>query len=170
MPSQPLEHKLPAGPTTVDGVDALIAGVSDRATKVPPGWWGTVRFILQLGEDYAYIRLGDLYNPWRFLKQMEGAPPVKLGTRGFNASLIEDGDANPARHYMAFVWIGFWLPSIFAVPVLYVWELLGFLRYGFRWSDEDMLSGFLGIRHGRLVRRYGPTILPSLIARDLAER
>jgi hypothetical protein len=163
-------RKLPAGPTTVGGVDALIAGVSYRLAKVQPGWWGTVRFILQLGEDYAYIRLGDLYNPWRFLKQMEGAPPVKLGTRGFNAGLIEDGDANPARHYMAFLLIGFWLPSILSVPVLYGWELLGFLRYGFRWSDEDMLSGFFGIRHGRLVRRYGPTILPSLIARDLAER
>lgn len=152
------------------GVDAFIAGVSAYASAAKPGWWGTVRFILQIGEAYAYIRLQDLYNPLRFLKQLEGAPPVRLGTHGFSPVIVEPGDANPARHYTAFLFVGFWLPPILAVPVLYLWEVLGFLRYRFHWSDEDMRSGYYGIHHGRLVRRYGPTVLPALIARDLAER
>jgi hypothetical protein len=160
----------PGDPTAGGGIAALIAGVSQAAAQAPPGPGGATQFVLRLGEDYAYIRLGDLVNPWRFLRQLEGQPPLKLGTQGFNASLVERGDANPARHYTAFLFVGFWLPSLLAVLVLYGWEFLGFLRYGFHWSHEDMLSGCYGIRHGRLVRRYGPTILPSLIARDLAER
>jgi hypothetical protein len=29
--------------------------------------------------------------------------------------------------------------------------------------------GYVGLWHGALVRRYGHTVLPSLIARDLAQ-
>jgi hypothetical protein len=126
--------------------------------------------MLQTGEAYAYIRLQDLYDPLRFLKQLQGAPPVRFGTTGFHHTIIEQGDANPARHYTAFLFVSFWLPPIIAVPILYSWELLGYLRYRFHWSAADMRSGFIGIRHGRLMRRYGPTILPALIAHDLAER
>lgn len=152
------------------GVDGFIASVSAYAAAATPGWRGTVCFLLQIGAAYAYIRLQDLYNPLRFLKQLEGAPPVRFGIQGFNRAIIEPGDANPARHYTAFLFVGFWLPPILAVLVLYLWEVLGFLRYRFHWSDEDMRSGFYAIHHGRLVRRYGPTVLPALIARDLAER
>jgi hypothetical protein len=152
------------------GVDGFIASVSAYASAAKAGWWGTVRFLLQIGEAYAYIRLQDLYNPLRFLKQLEGEPPVRFGTEGFNPAIIEPGDANPARHYTAFLFVGFWLPPILSVPVLYWWEVLGFFRYRFHWSDEDMRSGFYAIHHGGLVRRYGPTVLPGLIARDLAQR
>lgn len=151
------------------GVDGWIADLSAYAAQATPGWWGTAQFMLRIGERYVYIRLQDLFNPIRFLRQLEGAPPISFGTTGFNPALIEKGDANPARHYTAFLFVAFWLPSILAVPLLYGWEVLGYLRYRFHWSDEDMLSGFYAIYHGRLVRRYGPTILPALIARDLAE-
>ena len=152
------------------GVDAFIADVSRLVAATRPGWGGTVRVMLQIGEAYAFIRLQDLYNPWRFLKQLEGAPPVQLGAAGFDPLLVEPGDANPARHYTAFLFVAFWLPRLLAVPILYAWEVLGYLRYRFHWSKEDMRSGFIGIRHGRLVRRYGPTILPALMAHDLAAR
>jgi hypothetical protein len=154
---------------TVTGVDGFIADVSRRAAKAAPGWEGTVRFVGEVGEAFAFIRLQDLGKPLRFLKQLEGAPPLRFGTVGFKRTLVEKGDANPARHYTAFFYVGFWLPRPLAVAVLYWWEILGFIRYGFHWSNEDMRSGFIGIEHGRLVRRYGPTILPALIARDLAE-
>jgi hypothetical protein len=152
------------------GLDGWIADLSAHVAQATPGWWGTVQFMLRIGERYAYIRLQDLFNPLRFLRQLEGAPPISFGTAGFHPSLLEEGDANPARHYTAFLFVAFWLPSILAVPLLYAWEVLGYLRYRFHWSDADMLSGFYAIYHGRLVRRYGPTILPALIARDLADR
>lgn len=155
-------------PTT--GVDALIADVSRRAGEATPGWPGTVRFILQISETYAFIRLQDVCNPLRFLRQMEGEPPLRFGTTGFKADLLEEGDANPVRHYTAFVFVGFWLPGLLATAVLWLWEILGYLRYRFRWSSADMRSGQLGIAHGRLVRRYGPTVLPGLIAGDLATK
>jgi hypothetical protein len=157
-------------PANPGGVDAFIADLSRHVAAASPGWAGTVRFMLQIGEAYAFIRLQDLYNPLRFLKQLEGAPPVQFGTEGFHHSLVEPGDANPARHYLAFLFIAFWLPTWLTVPILYAWEILGYLRYRFHWSQEDMRSGWIGIRHGRLVRQYGPTILPALVARDLAER
>lgn len=152
------------------GVDQFIAAVSRQITQTAPGWWGTVRFMLRIGEDYAYIRLQDIYNPHRFLKQLEGAPPIRFDKRGFNPAILEKGDANPVRHYTAFLFVGFWAPPALGYLLLYFWEFLGYLRYRFHWSDEDIRSGVYGLHHGRLVRRYGPTILPALIARDLAAR
>jgi hypothetical protein len=43
------------------------------------------------------------------------------------------------------------------------------VRYGFYWSQADTRCGYVGLWHGWLLKRYGHTILPSLIARDLAE-
>jgi hypothetical protein len=99
---------------------------------------------------------------------MAGPPPRSFGTAGFAAWLVDD--ANPARHYTAFVFVGFWLPALLAQAVLYAWEAAGFVRYRGYWSPADVLSGQVGIRHGRLVRRHGPAILPALIAHDLAEK
>src|SRR5262245_29443892 len=157
------------GSATASGVDGFIADVSRYVATAVPGWQGTVRFMLQIGEAYAYIRLPDVVNPLRFLTQLEGAPPVRFGTEGIRKRLVVEGGANPAPHYVAFLFVGFWLPAFLAVLVLYAWEVLGYLRYHFHWSPEDIRSGFIGIRHGRLVRRYGPTVLPALIASDLAD-
>ena len=78
-------------------------------------------------------------------------------------------DYNPARHYMAFVFVGYWLSTLPAEIVLWCWEIAGFIRYRGQWSPKDIVSGKIGIRHGRLVRRYGAPILPGLVAAELAE-
>lgn len=155
---------------TKTGLDAFITDLSPFVAAASPGRWGTIRFVLQVGERYAFIRLGDLYHPLRFLRQLEGAPPVAFPKSGFSPAILEAGDAHPTRHYTAFLYLGFWLPYPLAVVALYAWEILGFVRYGGHWSTPDMRSGRIGIRHGALVRRYGPTVLPGLIAGDLAER
>ena len=104
----------------------------------------------------------------RFLRQMAGAPPLQFGVEGFRRDLVDD--LNPARHYTAFVFTGYWLPRWAALLVLWLWEVAGFVRYRGEWSWPDVSSGQVGIRHGRLVARYGPTVLPGLMAADLEER
>jgi hypothetical protein len=167
-PKQGQNDAMSTAENQATGINALIADVSRHAAQATPGWWGKVQFVLQISEAYAFIRLRDIYHPLRFVKQLVSAPPSQFGTTGFRADLVEEGDENPARHYTAFVFIGFWLPGILAHWALWGWEILGYLRYHFHWSPEDMRVGRLGIAHGRLVQRFGPTILPSLIARDLA--
>lgn len=149
------------------GLPAFIANTSQLAARFPQTGAGTRAFVLAFGEAAAYIRVQDAWNPWRFLRQMEGNPPVRWGTTGFKRGLVDD--TNPARHYAAFVFVGFWLPGWPALLLLWLWETAGYLRYGLRWSQADMRSGYVGLWHGRLVRRYGHTILPALIARDLVE-
>lgn len=122
--------------------------------------------VRRLSEDFAYIRWQDVGHPYKFLSQMEGSPPIQLGTKGFRAELVDD--RNPARHYVAFVAMGFWLPYWLAMAVLYLWETAGYIRYGFQWSPEDILSGKIGIRHGNAVRHQGIDMLPELMAVDLA--
>lgn len=155
-------------PASLRGVDALIAGVSAYARQSLRGARSADWFVRTLAEQYAFIKLGDLHRPWRFLRQMAGAPPVQLGADGFRRDLVDD--YNPARHYMAFVFIGFYLPGFSAALMLWLWEIASFVRYGGEWSWPDMASGRIGIAHGRLVRRYGPAVLPGLIAGELAER
>lgn len=148
------------------GVDAFIADVSRRAAAARAN--STFRFILDISADYAYIHLHDAWHPVRFLSQLASAPPVQFGTAGFERALVDD-DA-PARHYTAFVFIGFWLPKRLSTCVLWGWEILGFFRYGGDWSSPDIRMGRVGIRHGEFVRRYGPTVLPGLIAAELAAK
>jgi hypothetical protein len=124
------------------------------------------KVVRRLAADFAYIHLQDVWKPYRFLRQMEGDPPIRLGTKGFRSELVDDH--NPARHYMAFVAMGFWLPYLLAMAVLYLWEVAGFIRYGFKWSEADMLSGLTGVRHGNAVRRDGVAVLPGLMLADLA--
>jgi hypothetical protein len=153
--------------TSPQGVDRLIAETSLLAAKYPLSTVGTRAFLHCFVDRYAFIRPQDMWNPYLFLKQMEGAPPLRLGIDGFKRSLVDD--INPARHYTAFLFVGYWLPNRLSLLVLWLWELLGFLRYGFYWSNPDVRSGYSGLWHGRLIRRYGHTILPSLMARDLTE-
>jgi hypothetical protein len=151
----------------LDGLDAFLAAVEHLAAQIYARRLTTARAVLQLGDDYAFIRLRDLARPMRFLRQMAGAPPIRLGTAGFRRSLVDDD--NPARHYTAFLWVGYWLPLWAARGVVWLWEIAGFVRYGGKWSVADMASGMTGVRHGRLVRRYGLTVLPGLVAGELAE-
>ncbi len=118
-----------------------------------------------MGEEFAFIRMADLWRPLRFLRQMASAPPVQFGAQGFNPALVDD--RNPVRHYVAFVVMGFWLPAPLAWLTLIGWEGLGFLRYGGKWSQPDIRLGLIGLRHGRCVRRYGARALPRLIEEDL---
>ena len=149
------------------GVAAFIADVQTRTAKSLAAQRPTHAFILEISDAYAFIRLQDWRHPLQFLKQMSGEPPIKFGTTGFKPAIVDD--KNPARHYTAFVFVGYWLAMPLAMMVLWAWEILGFFRYGFRWSGRDIECGYIGIRHGRLVRRHGPAVLARLIERDLVE-
>ncbi|MBV7335181.1 hypothetical protein KFU94_44470 [Chloroflexi bacterium TSY] len=151
----------------VQGVGAFSAAVRDQANRFNSNWLGKIRFVLWISERYANICLRDLWRPMRFLKQLMGKPPIEFGTDGFRPDLVDD--SAPARHYTAFVFTGFWLPYPLAFIALWLWEFLGYLRYNWQWSQKDMAMGLIGIRHGREVRRHGPTVLSDLILRDLAE-
>jgi hypothetical protein len=154
--------------TQTDGVQAFGADVAQQAAEMGSDWPSKVQFILCIGERYGNIRLQDLRRPLRFLKQLISAPPRGFGVSGFKAELVEDAKDNPARHYIAFVFVGFWLPALLGSGVLYTWEILGFFRYGGHWSVPDVRIGKLGLQHGAQVRRHGPQVLPMLIIRDLA--
>ncbi len=157
----------PAGETAGGkGFDAFVDYLSTQAQAAPPGFAGSAWYVLRASEDCAYIRLQDSWQPLRFLRQMAGAPPLQFGAGGFSPDHVDDN--NPARHYMAFVFVGFWLPRFLGILVLYAWEIAGFLRYRFQWSPRDVASGKLGLRHGALVRAYGPTVHPGLVAAGLA--
>lgn len=150
------------------GLGGFIRASERMVARFPPDRSGTRRFVLAFCEDAAHIRLQDLTNPLRFFRQMEGNPPRQWGTEGFRDNLVDD--SNPARHYAAFLFAGFWLPSPLAILLLWVWEFLGYIRYGFRWSLADIRSGYVGIFHGQLIRMNGHMILPSLLTRDLSQR
>ena len=127
---------------TLAGVTGFTHTTSALVAQHPLTRNGTRRFVLAFGEQMAYIRVQDAWNPWHFLRQMEGNPPTAWGTSGFKAGLMDD--RNPARHYAAFVFVGFWLPGWIAALLLWLWELAGYLRYGLRWSQTDTRSGYVG--------------------------
>ena len=149
------------------GITAFIDDVQRCAAECGSGRQGANQFIRRISEDYANIQLADIRQLRRFLKQLSGRPPVRFGTEGFKSTLVDDSD--PARHYTAFVFVGYWLPWVLSIFVLYGWEILGFVRYGFHWSQADVRMGFVGLRHGWTVRREGPGVLTKLIAHELAE-
>lgn len=150
------------------GATAFVADVQRRINQSVAAARSTHAFILEISDAYAFIRLQDWRHPLRFLKQISGDPPIKFGTTDFKRTIVDD--KNPARHYTAFVFVGYWLPRPLALVVLWAWEILGFFRYQFHWSWRDLECGDIGIRHGRLVRRHGPTVLAGLIERDLVEK
>ena len=149
-----------------NGFDAFLAYLQKMAAQAPDGWPGSVWFLLRISEDCAGIRTQDVTNPLRFLRQMAVAPPLRFGADGFNPDVVDD--AHPARHYIAFVFVGFWLPTLLAMLVLYAWEIAGFVRYAGYWSPKDVHSGQLGVVHGRWLRRTAPAVLPGLTAGALA--
>lgn len=150
------------------GLNAFVRYLETQAATVEREGQTSRQFIDRISADCAYIRLEDINRPWRFLRQMEGAPPLRFGTDGFDPSLVDD--PNPARHYMAFVFLGFWLPRPLALLALYLWEVAGFVRYGGNWSGRDVACGLVGLRHGAAVRQCGPAVLPGLAKRDLGSR
>lgn len=151
-----------------NGIAAFINDVEKRVAKHLAEQRPPHDFILEIGDAYAFIRLTDWRRPLQFLRQLAGEPPIRFGTTGFKRALVDD--QNPARHYTAFVFVGYWLPTPLALLVLWAWEVLGFFRYGGKWSEGDMRSGRIGIGHGRQVRRHGPTVLADLIRHDLDGR
>ena len=150
------------------GFDRFVKTVELYASQASPGWEGTARFVSRMGADFAHIQPRDVLRPLRFLRQMAGNPPVRFEVAGFRPDLVDD--LNPVRHYMAFLVVGFWLPALPALLVLAAWEVAGFVRYRGLWSNNDVRSGLVGLRHGRHVRRDGPWALPPLLRADLADR
>jgi len=161
--------QMQGGQTVTEGVgiSAFITDVKARATRSIEQGRTTRDFILEISDAYAFIRLRDWRRPLQFLQQMAGTPPILFGTEGFKGTIVDD--ENPARHYTAFIFVGYWLPTPLAFPVLWAWEILGFVRYRWRWSSRDMQCGYIGIRHGRQVRKQGAGVLADLIERDLVE-
>ncbi len=153
----------------IGGLPTFVAALEQKLEQFGAEPQATTAFILRLGEEYAAIRLGDLRFPLRFLKQIAGEPPVVFNASGFRADLAENANDNVARHYTAFLFVGYWLPVVLAIPLMLAWEVLGFLRYRLHWSQQDLRSGWLGIQHGRAVRKAGAAILPGLVMRDLKE-
>ena len=155
------------------GVDAFIAHVQRRVNILCQRAGGEPdqsirrRFVLNISRDYANIRLNDLTNPIRFYRQISGSPPIRFGDQGFRPDILDD--YNPARHYIAFVFTGYFLPTFLAILCLYAWEILGFIRYRGHWSVPDILSGKIGIQHGRAIRKEGMSVFPGLIERDLKD-
>lgn len=148
------------------GLDHFLAYLQEMATQAPAGWPGRLWFLLRISEDCAGIFTADLVHPLRFLRQMAGAPPLHFAASGFSPAIVDD--LHPARHYIAFVFVGFWLPTFLAMIVLYAWEVAGFIRYRGFWSEKDVVSGKIGVAHGRWLRRTAPVVLPGLTAADLA--
>jgi len=148
------------------GLEAFIATIERCAGQCHDDRQGRRRFVGELGSLCAGIH-GEkmLRHPIRFLREMQGNPPLRFGTAGFHPEVVDD--LNPARHYIAFVVVGFWLPVALAVPVLYLWEVASFFRYKGHWSQKDIHSGMIGIRHGRAVAREGIHVLAPLARRDL---
>src|SRR4051812_30617889 len=64
--------------------------------------------IRRMSEDFAFVRGKDPGHPYNLPPEREENPPVQLGTNGFRPELVDDH--NPARHYIAFVAMGYWLP------------------------------------------------------------
>ncbi len=149
-----------------NGLDHFLDYLQEMAGQAPEGWPGLLWFLLRIGEDCAGIFTADIVRPVRFLRQMASAPPLHFDASGFSPALVDD--RHPARHYIAFVFVGFWLPTILAMVVLYAWEIAGFVRYRGFWSEKDLASGQIGIAHGRWLRRTAPAVLPGLVAADLA--
>jgi len=151
------------------GFDAFCAYLQEKAAQAPTGWPGTVWFVLSIGEECAGLFTQYIFvDPLRFLRLAADAPPLQFGTEGFASSVLDD--FNPARHYVAFVLVGFWLPRLLAIGFLYLWEIAGFIRYRGHWSARDIVCGRIGIAHGAWVRRAGPLVLPGLAAAELADR
>lgn len=148
------------------GLEAFVATIESAAHQCQDGKQGRRRFVGELGSLCAGIHGENIFrHPIRFLSEMQGNPPLRFGTEGFSPDVVDD--LNPARHYMAFVVVGYWLPMVLAIPVLYAWEIASFVRYKGHWSQKDMHSGMIGIRHGRAVARSGVDVLGPLVRRDL---
>ncbi len=160
MNAEPIELSLYARPknTGASGFAADVRALAEQTVSVR-------EFIRRAGERYAFIQLDDWKSPHRFLRQLSGKPPVRFGTDGFRRALVDDRD--PARHYTAFVVVGFWLPRPIAVATLWAWEILGFVRYRGTWSQPDVRLGIIGLRHGGAVQREGAGVLAGLIEREL---
>ena len=148
-------------------IERYLTYLEQQAAGAPATPAGARRFINQIAADCANVHAGDLRRPLRFLRQAASLPALRFGTSGFRTDLVDD--ENPARHYTAFVWIGFWFPYPLAWLIVWLWEMAGFFRYRGDWSANDVACGMIGIRHGRQVRRVGPAALAELVKRDLRE-
>lgn len=123
-------------------------------------------FVLALARRCANVDFGALGRPRRFWRMLRQEPPICFGPRGFRAGLVDD--FHPARHYSAFVLVGFFLPGPLARAFGWLWEWAEGVALG-QFSPRDVGLSRLAARHGRAVRQRGPAALPALIRADLCE-
>lgn len=150
------------------GIDAFIDYLCRQAGQVVSGRMGSTQFIGRVAEDCSNLRVREIARPLVFLRQVTEVPSHPFDATGFRPGVVDD--ELPARHYIAFLAVGYWLPAPLALLVLYLWEIAGFVRYRGLWSRRDLASGKIGIRHGRYVHSLGPAVLPGLVAGELAQR
>jgi hypothetical protein len=119
-----------------------------------------------LARRCANIDLRRLRRPLHFWRSLRQLPPVRFGRSGFRAALVDD--YHPARHYCAFLAVGFFLPTFLAIPFARLWEWAEGVVFG-EYSRRDVDLSVLAIRHARVIRRSGIEHLPALIRRDLCQ-
>ena len=121
-------------------------------------------FMLELARQCGNVDLSRLGHPIRFWRSLRELPPKRFGNIGFRAELVDD--FHPARHYVAFLMIGFFLPYPLALAFGWLWERAEGIVLG-EFSPRDVALGRLAIAHGRTVRQAGPAALPALIRKEL---
>jgi len=143
---------------------AYAASLADLAQREGrrPAW-----YLLALARQCANVDFRRMRRPLRFWRMLRQEPPVCFGPRGFRTSLVDD--FHPARHYSAFLLVGFFLPGPAARAFGWLWEWAEGIVLG-QFSPRDVGLSRLAIRHGRAVRRRGPAVLPALIQADLCRR
>lgn len=124
-----------------------------------PAW-----LMATLAERCANVDLRLLRRPLQFWRSLRRLPPVCFGRSGFRGELVDD--YHPARHYCAFLAVGFFLPEWLAFPFATIWEGAEHLVFG-EHSPRDVALSRVAIRHGRLTRREGIDRLPGLIRSEL---
>ena len=143
----------------IEYVENLIERAAEEQRR--PAWiMGT------LARECANVDLRRLRRPLRFWHSLRELPPVRFGRDGFRRALVDD--YHPARHYCAFLALGFFLPAWLAVPFARLWEWAEGVVFG-EYSPRDVALSELAIRHASALRRAGIDELPALIRRDLCQ-
>lgn len=142
------------------GFAAYVEYLLRQGAGRPPRW-----VVLTVARDCANVDVGRL--PWRplaFWRGLRTRPPVTFGPAGFRPTLVDDSE--PARHYAAFLGVGYFLPAPLDLLFARLWERAEGIVFR-QYSAIDLALAELAVRHGRRARREGPAILPALIRADL---
>jgi len=149
-----------------DSCRRFVAYVAEQAERAAGERRGARWLALTLAHQCANVDFHLLRRPLHFWRALRQEPPVCFGPRGFRGSLADD--FHPARHYSAFLMIGYFLPYALAAAFAWLWEAAEGIFLG-GYSRCDVALSRIAVRHGNILRRQGPAALAPLILRDLCE-